>query len=470
MNQTDLPFTSALDQSRLIRRREVTPLQLVKLYLERIERLSHLGSYFTVADQQALADAKAKTELVRSNSSGDLPAFFGVPIAIKDLNAVAGMPCTYGVQALKTNIPTADEGVVTRIKQAGFIVLGKTATSELGSLPYTEPPGFPPTRNPWNLDYTPGGSSGGAAAAVAAGLCPIAQGSDGGGSLRGPAACCGLVGIKPSRGRVSHAPVGDRQSGISTHGPLARTVADAAALLDVMSGYIVGDPYWLPEPEVSFLEAAYQRPSPLRIAFSTMVSPVGEAISESVQGTVKLLEALGHRVEPGCPDFTELVEPFKKVWQAGVAAAGVPLEALSPLNRWVAQQAGSAGDYLQAVAKMQAVSRQIVRFFDCVDVLVLPTYMHSPIRIGEWNELSPEATLEQIIHWIAPCPPFNAAGLPAIALPTGFDSNGLPMSVQLVGRPAAEATLISLAAQIEAAQPWRHYRPAFATKECDKII
>ena len=468
MNQTDLSFTSALDQARLIRRREVTPIQLIELYLERIERLSRLGSYFTVADQQALADAKAKTELVQSNSAGDLPAFFGVPIAIKDLNAVAEMPCTYGVQALKTNIPTADDGVVTRIKQAGFIVLGKTATSELGSFPYTEPPGFPPTRNPWNLDYTPGGSSGGAAAAVAAGLCPIAQGSDGGGSLRGPAACCGLVGIKPSRGRVSHAPVGDRQSGISSDGPLARTVADAAALLDVMSGYIVGDPYWLPKPEASFLEAAYQRPNPLRIAFSTEVSPVCKATSESVQETVELLEALGHRVEPGCPDFTELVEPFKKIWQAGVTAAGVPLEALSPLNRWVAQQAGSAGDYLQAVAKMQAVSRQIVRFFDHVDVLVLPTYMHSPIRIGEWSELSPEATLEQIIHWIAPCPPFNAAGLPAIALPTGFDSNGLPMSVQLVGRPAAEATLISLAAQIEAAQPWSHHRPV--AKECDKII
>ena len=469
MNQTDLSFTSALDQARLIRRREVTPLQLVELYLDRIERLSCLGSYFTVADQQALADAKAKTELVQSNNSGALPAFFGVPIAIKDLTAVAGMPCTYGVQALKTNIPTADDGVVTRIKQAGFIILGKTATSELGSLPYTEPPGFPPTRNPWNLDYTPGGSSGGAAAAVAAGLCPIAQGSDGGGSLRGPAACCGLVGIKPSRGRVSHAPVGDRQSGISVHGPLARTVADAAALLDVMSGYIVGDPYWLPEPEVSFLEATRQSPGLLRVAFSTVVAPVGEA-TQSIEKTVKLLEAMGHRVEPGCPDFTELVEPFKKVWQAGVAAAGVPLEAISPLNRWVAQQAGSAGDYLQAVAKMQAVSRQIVRFFDHFDVLVLPTYMHSPIRIGQWSELSPEETVEQIIHWIAPCPPFNAAGLPAIALPTGFDSNGLPMSVQLVGRPAAEATLISLAAQIEAAQPWSHHRPAFATKKRGKII
>ena len=191
--------------------------------------------------------------------------------------------------------------MVTRIKQAGFIVLGKTATSELGSLPYTEPPGFPPTRNPWNLDYTPGGSSGGAAAAVAAGLCPIAQGSDGGGSLRVRSLAVGWWALNRPRGRVSHAPVGDRQSGISTHGPLARTVADAAALLDVMSGYIPGDPYWLPKPEVSFLEAAYQRPSPLRIAFSTVVSPVGEAISESVQETVELLEALGHRVEPGCP-------------------------------------------------------------------------------------------------------------------------------------------------------------------------
>ncbi|HAG81865.1 MAG TPA: amidase, partial [Cyanobacteria bacterium UBA12227] len=466
-----LAFTPALDQAQLIRTRQISPLELVQLYLGRIEQFdSQLGSYFTVAAEMAVAEAIAKTEqLAQTSDISELPPFFGVPISIKDLNAVEGIPCSYGTPILKDKIANFDDGVVTRIKQAGFIILGKTATSELGSLPYTEPPGFPPARNPWNLDYTPGGSSGGAAAAVAAGLCAIAQGSDGGGSIRGPAFCCGLVGIKPARGRVSHAPVGDRQSGISTNGCLARTVADAAALLDVISGYIPGDPYWLPDPEISFLDATRQAPDPLRIAFTTTVYPIGEAAEICQQGvhkTVELLASMGHNVEPGCPDFSGLVEPFKKVWQAGAIAAGIPIFALSPMNQWIGQQAGSAGDYLQAVAQMQIVARQIVGFFTNFDVLVLPINMHPTIRVGEWTHLSPEETLEKIISWIAPCPPFNASGLPAIALPTGFDSNGLPVGVQLVARPAAEATLITLAAQLEAAKLWSNQRPPLFSAEC----
>lgn len=467
MNSIDLAFLSALEQAQLIRRRDVSPLELVELYLERIQRLDpQLGSYFTVASEQALADAKAKTEqLGQTNNPADLPPFFGVPISIKDLNAVEGLRCTYGTPVLMDKIAPYDDGVVTRIKRAGFTILGKTATSELGALPYIEQPGFPPTRNPWNLDYTAGGSSGGAAAAVAAGLCPIAHGSDGGGSLRGPAFCCGLVAIKPSRGRVSHAPVGDYQSGISSSGPMARTVADAAALLDIMSGYVTGDPYWLPRPERPFIEAVGQPLGQLRIAFSTSIPPIGDAVPVCQQGvleTVKLLEGMGHQVEPGCPDFTGLIEPFKKVWQGGVAAAGIPKEYLSPMNRWIVEQSGSAGEYLQAVQQMQIMARRIVSFFETFDVLVLPTYLHPQIRVGEWADVSPEETLQKIINWIAPCPPFNASGLPAIALPTGFDSTGLPLGIQLVGRPADEATLISLAAQLEAANPWKQHRPTMA--------
>ncbi len=468
MNSIDLAFAPALEQAQLIRRGEVSPLELVELYLERIQRLdSQLGSYFTVAAEYARNDAKVKTEqLAQTKDTSELPPFFGVPIAIKDLNPVEGIRCTYGTPALMDKIAAFSDAVVMRIKQAGFTILGKTATSELGSLPYIDQPGFPPTRNPWNLDYTAGGSSGGAAAAIAAGLTPIAQGSDAGGSIRGPAFCCGLVGIKPARGRISYAPVGDYLNGIATNGPIARTVADAAALLDVMSGYITGDPYWLPEPEKSFLDATRQAPTQLRIAFSTSVQPIGEAAEicqQSVRETVQLLQEMGHSVEPGCPDFTALIGPFKKVWQASVPASGIPKEALSPMNRWIAEQSGSAGEYLQAVHQMQIVSRQIVGFFEVFDVLVLPTYLHSVIRVGEWANLSPEETLEKIVGWIAPCPPFNASGLPAIALPTGFDSStGLPVGVQLVGRPAAEATLISLASQIEAAKPWSQHRPAFA--------
>ncbi|PIG90746.1 amidase [Gloeocapsopsis sp. IPPAS B-1203] len=464
MSKTDLAFTSALDQAQLIRSGEVSPVELVELYLERIQQLdSQIGSYFTVIAEKAIADAKAKTELL--SKSNELPPFFGVPIAVKDLNSVAGVPCSYGVPVLKNEIAAYDDGVVTRIRHAGFIILGKTATSELGSFPYTEPTGFPPTRNPWNLHHTAGGSSGGSASAVAAGLCAIAQGSDAGGSIRGPAFCCGLVGIKPSRGRVSWAPVGDRLSGLSSNGPIARTVADAAALLDVMSGYVTGDPYWLPDPQPSFLAATAQQLGRLRIAFTTSISPVGEAdaaCQQAVRDSVKQLQDMGHIVEPGCPDFSGLIEPFACIWQSAVGASGIPQEVLQPFNQWLLAQNGTAGDYLRAVSQMQAIARQIVAFFDNIDVLITPTYMHSAISVGEWANLTPENTLQRIINWIAPCPPFNASGQPAIALPTGFDDRGLPIGIQLVGRPAAESTLIALAAQLEAAQPWNQHRPAIA--------
>ncbi|MBH8564695.1 amidase [Nostoc sp. CENA67] len=462
MNEIDLAFTPALELADLIHRRELSPLELVEIYLQRIQQFNpQLGSYFTVTAELAIADAKAKTELLTTTSQ--LPPFFGVPISIKDLNAVAGVPCTYGNRVLLNNVPEYDDGVVTKIKQAGFIILGKTATSELGSFPYTEPTGLPAARNPWNLEYTPGGSSGGAAAAVAAGLCAIAQGSDGGGSIRGPAACCGVVGIKPSRGRVSKAPVGDRLAGIAANGPIARTVADAAALLDAISGYVTGDPYWLPDPEPSFLAATQTKPGALRIAFATSIPPLGEADANCQQGvlqTVQILEQLGHIVEQKSPHFSGLVEPFQIVWQSAVAASGLPPELLQPVNRWLLARTGTIAEYIQAVYQMQIVARQIVAFFDTVDVLVLPVYLHSPIRIGEWASLSPEETFQNIINWVAPCPAANATGQPAIALPVGFDSKGLPISVQLIGKPAAEATLISLAAQIEAAKPWIHHRPA----------
>lgn len=464
MNQVDLAFTPALEQARLIRNKEVSPYELVQLYLERIGRLDRqLGSYFTLMAEQALADAKAKTEQLTTNL--DLPPFFGVPISIKDLYPVAGVPCTYGLAALKDRVAEYDAGIVTRIREAGFTILGKTATSELGSFPYTEPTGFPPSRNPWNLEYTSGGSSGGAAAAVAAGLCPIAQGSDGGGSIRGPAFCCGLVGIKPARGRVSYAPVGDRLSGIAVIGPLAHTVADAAALLDVMSGYITGDPYWLPDPNPSFLAATAQPPNSLRIAFTTDVPPIGKADTQCQQAVlqvVQLLEEMGHQVEQSCPDLSDLTEAFVTVWQTGVASAAIPKELLQPVNQWLLEKSGSAGEYLQAVTQMQTIARRIVAFFERFDLLVLPINLHPTIRVGEWANLSPQETFQKMIDWVAPCAPFNASGQPAIAIPTGFDSNGLPLGVQLVGRPAQEATIIALAAQIEAKSPWSHHRPTFA--------
>ncbi len=449
------PFTPALTLAKWIRQRRISPLELTQFYLQRIEQFdSQIGSFHHVAVESALKDAQRKTEyLAQCPNPEDLPPFFGVPTAIKDLNAVAGMPCRYGVSFLADNIPHYDEAIVSKIKGAGFILLGKTATSQLGSFPYTEPPHFPPTRNPWHLDYTPGGSSGGAAAAVAAGLCPIAQGSDGGGSIRTPAVCCGLVGIKPSRGRVSYAPIGDYQNGIASNGTLGRTVADAAALLDVISGYVVGDPYWLPEPTISFLESTQQSLPSLHIAIADTIYPFPSAsppIQATLQKVGKQLESLGHHLETVVFQAADgLIEPFRQIWQAGVAASGLPLEMLSPLNQYLAKQTDEAGEYLRAVKKMQVISRTIVAFFQQYDVLLLPVNLHAPIRIGEWDHLSPELTIEQMINWVAPCPPFNASGLPAIAFPVGLDEQGLPIGVQLVGKPAQETVLISLVAKLE---------------------
>jgi amidase len=259
--------------------------------------------------------------------------------------------------------------------------------------------------------------------------------------------------------------VGDRLGGIAVNGPIARTVADAAAMLDVISGYFTGDPYWLPNPQPSFLESTQIKLDPLKIAFSTNILPLGEADANCKQGVIKtmqLLEQFGHQIIEKSPDLSNLVAPFKTVWQAGVAAAGIPSEALQPLNSWLLEKSGSVAEYLQALSQLQIVSRQIVAFFDTVDVLVLPVYLHSPIPVGAWADLSPEETFNEIVHWVAPCPMANATGLPAIAIPVGFDSNGLPISVQLIGKPAAESTLISLAAQLEAANPWIENRPAFA--------
>ncbi len=472
MNSVELAFTPALEQAHLIRSRQVSPLELVELYLERIGRLnSCLGSYFTVTGDRALAEARAKTEAL-AGTTEDLPPFYGVPISIKDLNPVAEVPCSYGIRMLKDQVAQADDGVVAKIKQAGFIILGKTATSQLGTFPYTEPPGFPPARNPWHLDYTPGGSSGGAAAAVAAGLCPIAQGSDGGGSIRGPASCCGLVGIKPSRGRVTHAPVGDRLSGLASDGPLAHRVADAAALLDAISGYTLGDPYWLPDPNPAFLTVAqegWQELPSLRIGVATELPSIGQAdaiCAQAVQNTGRLLESLGHHLEPISLDLADLIEPFTILFQANtdVPAGWRGLLAFSRVNRWLLWRARwrTSGDYLRAVYEVQAIARKIVAACAPFDVVLLPTYFHPPIRVGEWANLSSAKTLEKIVQWIAPCPPFNASGQPAISIPGGFSPLGLPIGVQLVGRPAGESTLIALAAQLEQAKPWHDRHPPLA--------
>lgn len=455
MNSADLAFASALDQARLIRDREVSPLELAQVYLDRIEQMNpSLGAFFHVAAEQAIDDAAKKTEALPKLDH--IPPFYGVPTAIKDLNPVAGMPCSYGIKVAKNRMADRDDYVTTRMKQAGFVILGKTATSQLGSLPYVEPSGFPPARNPWNLEYLAGGSSGGAAVAVASGLCAIAQGSDGAGSIRIPAACCGLVGLKPSRGRVSNAPVDELFTGCVVNGGLSRTVADAAAFLDAIEGYHLGDPFWLPSPETSFLDLSQQEPQRLRIGFATAIPPIGECDDDckaSVMAAARQLEILGHIVEPiefGEFDFSELIAPFSIAWQTQTDV-GVPGLFLDSINRqlWLKAQVYRAGKYVKARQRLYRFARKVVELCHPYDVILLPTVMRPALKVGEFKGLGLNRLLDQIVNWFAPCPAFNASGQPAIVLPSGMSRLGIPTSIQLVGRPADERTILQLASQLE---------------------
>ncbi|MFM2431952.1 MAG: hypothetical protein RLZZ511_3165 [Cyanobacteriota bacterium] len=460
MSPTDLAFTPAIEQARLIRTRQISPLELTRLYLDRIaQHDAQIGSFFYVAAEQAIADAEAKTAQLMTQDPATLPLFFGVPTGIKDLNPVAGMPCSYGVKIIRNRPGDPDDALVTKMKQAGFVILGKTATAQLGGLPYTEPPGFPPTRSPWNLDYNAGGSSGGGAAAVAAGLCAIAAGSDAGGSARIPAACCGLIGFKPSRGRISQAPGGELFGGFLVTGQMSRSVGDAAALLDAISGYIPGDPYWLPPPELSFaMIAPTELGRSLKIGLLTEIPPTGPADTETIaqlQSVAAKLESLGHIIEPVDPkgfDAGAMVEPFRLIWQTQMDA-GIPGIFLEKMNRrlWLQAQFTKASRYPKAQQMLHMLGRRIVRSCQPCDCILMPTVMGLPPQIGEWRSLSTGKLFERIISWIAPCPLANVSGQPAIALPVGLRANGMPLSVQLMGMPAEDGMLLQLAAQMEGA-------------------
>jgi amidase len=246
-------------------------------------------------------------------------------------------------------------------------------------------------------------------------------------------------------------------------------VADTAALLDVMAGYTVGDPYWLPNPDTSFYDLSQRSPTGLKVALITELPPIGAAhpmCKQAVLDTARRLEALGHHVEPlQPPDLGPLIEPFTVAWQCIVSEANVPWLVLEKMNRWLLWRAWRVGSgaYLRAIAQLQAVSRQIVQHFYACDLILLPTYLSPTIPIGAWRSVGSAQTLQNIINWIAPCPPFNASGQPAIAIPTGFDDSGLPVGVQLVGRPAADATVLAVAAQLEQMNPWAHQRPSLVS-------
>ena len=458
---TELAFLSAVEQARLVRSGEVSSTELVQLSLERIERVdSKLNAFVTVCGEDALA-----TSAIIDSTPGDAP-FRGVPIGVKDLAATAGIRTTYSSRAYAEYVPDFDTAVVRRIREAGFVIVGKTNTPEFGTVAFTESDLNGVTRNPWNTDLTPGGSSGGAAAAVSAGLVPLAHATDGGGSIRIPASCCGLFGLKPSRGRVSSAPFGSLE-GLSTAGPMARAVEDAAAFLDVLSGYEPGDPWWTPPPERPFAVTTRESPGRLRVAVTTtppIDTPVDPECVRAAMAAAEILARLGHDVREETPPWREpsLFDLFLTVWQVGPALHPVDETVMTSLNRGLVEsaRATSAAEYGRAVAQLQALARRIVSAWADVDVLITPTLALPPVPIG-WQE-AVQGPIEQLLR-NTEFTPFtavaNLTGQPAISLPLHWSDDGLPIGVQAIGPPAGDALLLQLGAQIEAVRPWADRRP-----------
>ena len=473
MSDSDLMFRPALELAAMVRAGEISARELVQTSLERIEELNPaLNAFVQVDAERALATA---AEI----GPGDERPFAGVPTAIKNNRAAQGLRLTYGCALMEQNECNYDHNVTRRLKEAGFVIVGTTTLPEYGILPVSEARIFGPTRNPWDLARTPGGSSGGAAAAVASGMLPVAHGNDGGGSIRIPAACCGLVGLKPSRGRISAAPeLGDSSLGID--GMLTRTVADTAAILDVLAGYEPGDATWAPPPFEPFAQSAARAPGRLRIAATTL-PPVAEALVEpmcarAVADAVELLRSLGHEVEEVEPPWQDerLRELFGEVFSSHIAlsiaysgrvAGREPTPAdMEPMS-WAIHsmvKKMSATEGIGAAVRLQAFARRLVSFLEPYDALLTPALAERPLPLGTLDTAAPEpmATFTRSGLFTPFTPVFNASGQPGISLPLFEGEDGLPLAVQVVGRPAGEGALLALAAQLEQARPWAARRPA----------
>lgn len=406
-------------------------------------------------------------DAARSTSPADGP-FSGVPILVKDLTETAGVRTTFSSRAFADYVPNADAAVVRRMKEAGFVVLGKSNTPEFGITAVTESDLNGACRNPWDTSRTPGGSSGGAAAAVASGVLPLAHGSDGGGSIRIPATCCGLFGLKPSRGRVSPAPFTSGSLELSQSGPLSVTVRDAAAFLDVLAGYEPGDAHWAPPPERPFLDEVGVDPGRLRIAYTVEPAipyPVDPPVVAAARDAADALAQLGHEVVERTPPWVDgdALSAFAKLWQITPALYPVRDESLlMPLNRALAEGARATSSVVfgQAVLALQRLARTTVAFWNDVDVVLTPGLAKLPVEIG-WVFV-PDDPWEQFRRGgeFTPFTPIvNVTGQPAAAVPWGSEG-GLPLGIQLIGPPAGEALLIRLASQLEAAHPWADRLPS----------
>jgi amidase len=472
----------ATEQARMVRDGEASPVEMVEQAISTIEEVN----------PQINAIIHLLFDEARDAAAGELAdgPFRGVPFAVKDIACyMAGAPVHEGVRALRDAGHRADHDMwlTTRFRKAGFVILGRTNTSELGTIPTAEPLAYGATHNPWDLDRSPGGSSGGSAAAVAAGMVTAAHASDGGGSIRVPASHCGLVGLKPSRGRVSSAPdFGEMGGGLVSELAVTRSVRDAAAILDAVQGPAPGDPCVAPPPSRPYVEELDGDPQPLRVGITT--TPTGGQFAadpecvRAAEDMARLLESLGHHVDehhPRALDESEMVADFLLRWTTRVDAdlkhwsgklgRELGAEDVEPCT-WALAELGrshSAAELLMAIERTQAWSRRVASWWsdEGFDLLLTPTCGEPPPRLGEFlpQPDNPAAPLLRAIPFCTFAAPFNTTGQPAISLPLHRTPGGLPVGVQLVAAYGREDLLLGVAAQIERAQPWAQHRPVFGT-------
>jgi amidase len=469
--QTQLHDLSALQQAAAVRSGELSPVELARHYLDRIEEHDGaIGAFVTVTPGLALELAhraeRAATEARRQGRP--LPALHGVPVAVKDNTRIEDVECGIGSAAYAEQVSDLDDHVVTRMKDGGLVILGTTSTPEFALPCYTETAIGPPTRNPHDPRYSPGGSSGGSAAAVAAGLAPIAQGTDAGGSVRIPASACGLVGLKPSRGRVSNGPTAHDITGLSVHGTLARTVADAEALLEIMAGPMAGDAYTAPGTRVRAGgpggPAAQAVASGLRIA--VMAEPMVPDVTvhqdclDALDSAAGSLRAAGHQVDvvEMNPD-AGVAEAFGRAWSVVAARVPVPLEdehLLTPFTRYLRRRGREvSGEQLhEALSVFRGIGQLMADlFFSAYDVILTPTLAQPPALIGAFSsDPDPAADFDRMTRFMPYTPLYNLTGQPALSVPTHRNADGLPIGVMLGGRYGEEALILSLAGQLEAPQ------------------
>jgi len=456
---------SALAQARLVARREVSSEELTRLYLARIDELNPLLQAFVrVWPAAALRSARRKDAQVRAGRT--LPAFHGVPIGVKDMNLVRGRVTRFGSRAVAI-LAFRDCRTTASLRRAGFVLVGKTATSEFGAIPVTEPDLHPPTRNPWDPTRTAGGSSGGAACAVAAGLLPIAHGSDGGGSIRIPSALVHVFGMKPSRGRVPNAYRQEDRHVLYTCGAISRSVEDAAAMLDVLAGLDVGRPHWLAPPDRPFAISCREAPGPLRVGLvlePTAGVPAHPTIREATLAVARLLETLGHRVEERRPPPIS-VDDFLPLWRWQMARVPVFRPGrLQPVTREL-RAAGRRIPTEVALALQERMTRELDPLMHGVDLLLSPTVGVLTPAVGAWRGLPPAETFAAAAALGVFTAPANVTGAPAASVPAGLLDGRWPMGIQLVGRPGDDALVLSVSHVLEQAMPWAHLWPTLAGRE-----